>query len=110
MEFLIFMFLNYGIANIVVHGSIFNGFRRFWKDVSPSFFGTLFSCMICLPTWTGFITSYLFQYLGYSNLSPLTSVGVDNIYLSTFLDGCLTSGVVFIIHVIEEWFELNRPD
>jgi len=109
MGILIFILINYGISNIVVHGSIFNGFRGFWNRVNPGFFGTLFSCMICFPTWSGFIVSTIFQLMGYDNLSPLASQGVDNIYLSVFLDGCIASGAVFFIHIIEEWFELNAP-
>jgi len=109
MGLLIFILLNYGISNIVVHGSIFDGFRGFWKRVSPNFFGVLFSCMICLPTWCGFILSFVFQTMGYDFMSPLASQGVDNMFLSIFLDGCLASGTVFILHVVEEWFELNRP-
>ena len=110
MGLLIFILVSYGISNIVVHGSIFNGFRDFWNRVNPSFFGTLFSCMICTPFWTGSILSTIFQMMGYDNMSPLASQGVDNIYLSVFLDGCLASGTVFVIHVVEEYFELNRPN
>jgi hypothetical protein len=109
MGILIFILLSYGISNIVVHGSIFDGFRELMKEVSPNFFGTLFSCMICFPTWVGFILSFVFQIMGYDNMSPLASQGVDNIFLSVFLDGCLASGSVFILHIVEEWFELNAP-
>ena len=105
MGLLIFILVNYGISNIVVHGSIFNGFREFWNRVSPNFFGTLFSCMICFPAWSGFILSFIFQMMGYDNLSPLASQGVDNMFLSVFLDGCLSSGTVFVLHIIEQWFE-----
>lgn len=109
MEVLVFILLSYGISNIIVHGSIFNGFREFWKSVSPNFFGVLFSCMICTPFWVGFILSTTFQLMGYDNLSPLTHYGVDNIFLSVFLDGCFASGTVFLVHIVEEWFELNAP-
>lgn len=109
MGLLIFILTCYGVSNIVVHGSIFNGFREFWKELSPNFFGTLFSCMICFPTWVGFILSFVFQIMGYDNLSPLASQGVDNMFLSVFLDGCLASGSVFVLHIIEEWFEMNAP-
>jgi hypothetical protein len=109
MGILIFILLSYGISNIVVHGSIFDSFRELMKEVSPNFFGTLFSCMICFPTWVGFLLSFIFQIMGYDNMSPLASQGVDNIYLSVFLDGCLASGSVFILHIIEEWFELSAP-
>jgi hypothetical protein len=47
--------------------------------------------------------------MGYDNLSPLASQGVDNMFLSVFLDGCIASGSVFVLHIIEEWFELNAP-
>jgi hypothetical protein len=47
--------------------------------------------------------------MGYDNMSPMASQGIDNIFLSVFLDGCLASGTVFIIHIIEEYFELNAP-
>ena len=109
MGILIFILVSYGISNIVVHGSIFNGLRDFLNEKSPNFFGTLFSCMICFPTWVGFILSFVFQMMGYDSMSPLASQGVDNIYLSVFLDGCLASGSVFILHIIEEWFEMNAP-
>jgi hypothetical protein len=109
MGILIFILVSYGISNIVVHGSIFNGFREFWNEVNPSFLGTLFSCMICFPTWVGFILSFTFQMMGYDNMSPLASQGVDNMFLSVFLDGCLASGTVFVLHIVEEYFELSAP-
>jgi hypothetical protein len=109
MGILVFILVSYGISNIVVHGSIFNGFRDFWNTVSPKFFGTLFSCMICFPTWVGFILSTIFQLMGYDMMSPVASQGVDNIYLSVFLDGCLASGTTFLIHIVEEYFELSAP-
>lgn len=109
MELLIFILLSYGISNIVVHGSIFNKWREFWKAINPSFFGTLFTCMICFPTWVGFLLSFVFQIMGYINMSPTANVGIDNIYLSVFLDGCLASGVTWLIHVVEEYIEFSTP-
>jgi hypothetical protein len=105
MELLIFILLSYGISNIVVFGSIFNGLRDFLDRVNPSFFGTLFSCMICFPAWVGFVLSTTFQLLGYPEFSPLANYGMDNIYLSVFLDGCLASGTTWLIHTIQEKLE-----
>lgn len=105
MEILVFILLSYGISNIVVHGSIFNGFRGFLDKVNPGFFGSLFKCMMCFPTWVGFVLSITFQKLGYGFMSPLSSLGVDNLYFSVFLDGCFASGTTWIIHNVEEWFE-----
>lgn len=107
MGLIVFILLNYGISNIIVHGSIFNGFRDFWKEISPNFFGVLFSCMICTPFWTGLLTSILFNLTGVIELSPIGQYNLPIIYLTVFLDGCLSSGTTFILHIIEEHFEFN---
>jgi len=108
MGILIFILLSYGISNIVVYGSIFNGFRDFWSKFNPSFFGKLFTCMMCFPTWVGFVLSTTFQLLGYD--TPMVEYGIDNIYLAIFLDGCLTSGGVWLLHTVQEYLEFNSTE
>jgi hypothetical protein len=98
-----FLLVSYGVTNIAVFGSIFEGWRNFWKRVSPSFFGKLFSCPLCLSTWVGFILSYTLLSLGFQ--TPMFNYGVDVLPLAVFLDGCLTSGGVWIIHNFEEMLE-----
>lgn len=98
-----FLLLAYGITNIAVFGTIFDGWRSFWKRVSPSFFGKLFGCPLCLSTWIGFILSYVFSLFGYP--TPMSLYGIDSLPLMIFLDGCLTSGGVWLIHTIQEFFE-----
>lgn len=98
-----FLLLSYGITNIAVFGTIFNGWRQFWNKISPSFFGKLFGCPLCLSTWVGFILSFVFASLGYQ--TPMSVYGIDNLPLMVFLDGCLVSGGVWLIHTIQEFFE-----
>ena len=98
-----FLLLAYGITNIAVFGSIFDWWRNFWDKLSPSFFGKLFSCPLCLSTWVGFILSFTFITLGYQ--TPMSSYGIDNLWFSVFLDGCLTSAGVWLIHTLQEFFE-----
>lgn len=105
METLIFILLAYSISNIIVYGSIFEGFREFWNTHNPNFFGKLFSCMMCTPFWVGFILSLTFNLCGQSNLSPTTNLGVDVLLLSLFLDSCLSSGMVWLIHTLQEMME-----
>jgi len=100
MILLLFILLNYGISNIIVYGSIFEGFRSFWERVSPNFFGVLFNCMVCTPFWTGLILSLTFK-----SVSPFNSAGVDFIPFSIFLDGCLSSGTVWLLHTFQEMME-----
>ena len=111
MKLLLFLFIAYGICNILIFGSIFRWWRDLWNTLSPDFFGSLFSCMICLPTWVGFIGSYLIW-------SPSIDYGVVTQGVSffglfefpkglvaTFLDGCLTSGAVWFMHTTQEAIE-----
>ena len=103
MKLLMFFLLAYGISNIMVYGSIFEKWRTFWNNLNPEFLGELFKCMLCFPTWVGFFLSGLFQCMGYE--TPMTMYGVDNVFLSVFLDGCITSGAIWLLHTFQESLE-----
>lgn len=111
MKLLIFLLIAYGISNIVVFSSIFSKWRNFWSGVSPNFWGTLFTCMICFPTWVGFLGSMLIwspsEYYGIVNdgLNVIGWFTIPKGLISVFLDGCLTSGSVWLIHTIQEGIE-----
>jgi len=98
-----FLLLSYGITNIAVFSSIFKGWRDFWQKYNPSFFGKLFTCPLCFSTWVGFILSFVFSQFGYQ--TPMSYYGITNLPLMIFLDGCITSGGVWLIHTIQEFFE-----
>jgi hypothetical protein len=112
MEVVLFFVLAYGIANIMIFSSIFRKWREFWKKHSPNFFGELFSCMICLPFWIGFLLSiFVFSpstsYLGLENNTFNWFLGVKVNFngFAWFLDACLTSGGVWLIHTLQEKLE-----
>ena len=110
-QLLVWTVMAYGITNIVVYGSIFNGPREFIREWAESdkpfnefaeFVMKMTSCPMCFSTWFGFFAG-LFLY------SPTNQIlGVDN-YFSWFFDGMLSSGGVWVINSIVEWFEENRP-
>lgn len=118
MKLLIFLLIAYGICNIMVFSSIFRRWRDFWTTISPDFWGTLFTCMICLPTWVGFVGSALIwspteQYgIITEGLNVMGLFTIPKGLISVFLDGCLTSGAVWLIHsfqeAIERHFQLNE--
>jgi hypothetical protein len=105
------MVMAYGMSNILVYGSIFNGPRNFinkWGDSKyplngfGAFLSKMLSCMMCCSVWVGFFYG-IFLY------SPVHELlGVHN-YYSWFFDGMLASGSVWAINAIVEWFEENRP-
>ena len=105
MSLLVFILVCYGISNIVIYGSIFKSFREYWEIVSPDFFGKLFSCMICLPTYVGFFISIGAHTTGLIQFSPFGNLGLDIPLIAIFLDGCLASGSVWLIHTLQEYLE-----
>ncbi len=105
MEIILTILVCYGISNIIVYGSIFEGLRDKLTLISPDFWGKLFSCMMCMPFWVGFILSLGSQISTYTQFSPFYSNGLDNIYISIFLDSCLLSGTTWLIHTLQEHFE-----
>jgi hypothetical protein len=111
MIILIWLLAAYGMSNILVYGSIFHGMRNGIKDWGDSvlpfntlakFVGDLLSCMMCTSTWVGFFLS-IFYY------SPSTSFIGTPLWISWFFDGIMSSGAVWVINAIVEWFEENRP-
>lgn len=103
MKILLFELLAYGITNILVFGSIFEKWRTFWYKLSPKFFGKLTSCPMCLSFWVGGCLSIIFNHFGYS--TPFSEYGITYLPLMIFLDACLTSGCVWLIHNFEEFME-----
>jgi hypothetical protein len=60
---------------------------------------------MCLGTWMGFAVSLILTHFGYSEITPLGSLGVTNLYLMTFLNGLVSAGGVWLIHTLQETLE-----
>ena len=112
MNLIIWAIVAYGMTNILVYGSIFNGLRskiHKWgeNEYAPfnflgKFLSGLISCVLCTSTWVGFFLSLAY-------FSPNTDMIGLNKVLSVFFDGMLSAGFVWGINAIIEWFEENRP-
>jgi hypothetical protein len=111
-QLLTFMIMAYGMSNILVYGSIFNGPRDFIRRKSEDTFNYLqpqykflidmLGCMMCTSTWVGF-------FFGIFLYSPVQQILEVTPWISWFFDGMLASGSVWAINSIIEWFEENRP-
>jgi len=114
MNTLLFILISYGFSNIVVYGSIFDSFREFWKRVNPNFFGTLFSCMVCFPTWVGFFMSLTFfsptLYYGLADFDVFGLFEISKEVSSVFWDGVLASGTTWLIHTVQEMMERTSQE
>jgi hypothetical protein len=111
MEIFIWVLMAYGMSNILVYGSIFQGLRNGLERLGNGnlvfsgvgkFFSDLLSCMMCTSTWVGF-------FLGVVLYSPTNVFLGCNNHVSWFFDGLFASGCVWAFNSIVEWFEENRP-
>jgi len=109
MNTLLFILITYGLSNIVVYGSIFSEPREFLSRKSPNFWGKLFSCMMCFPTWAGFFLSLTFfsptLHYGLTDLNVSNLFSIPKEYLSVFFDGMLASGTTWLLHTFQEMGE-----
>jgi len=102
---IIFILASYGISNILVYGSIFGWWREQVEKLGTgrASLYKLWTCMMCMPTWVGFLLSGTLQHFGVE--TPFVTYGVENYFLVVFLDGVLASGGVYAFNVLVEYFE-----
>lgn len=111
-QLLLWMVMAYGMTNIIVYGSIFNGPRNAINKASNTpgiflrgffiFVSDMIKCMMCASTWIGF-------FFGIFLYSPVHQILGVTPFVSWFFDGMLASGSVWAINSIIEWYETNRP-
>ena len=102
-----FILICYGACNNMIYGSIFGGFRDFMAKFGTGGYSLhkLFTCWMCLGTWMGFVISALMAHMGYANLTPMGSLGLDNLYLMTFLNGLVATGGVWLLNTVQDALE-----
>lgn len=101
----------YGISNMMVFSS--GPFRlfEFIRDITDSIsehFGSMFKCMICFPANVGWICSLVdWFFLKNVAITPFNILlcGTNLWWLALICDCCFTSGIVWIIHNVESFFE-----
>lgn len=110
-----YSFAAYGACNVIVFGSgpfkIFEFIRNLTSSISEHF-GSMFQCMMCLPANFGWICSLVNRFLVKGvNFTPFNIIfnnaenSVMNIILLLLCDGAFTSGIVWLIHNVESFFE-----
>jgi len=109
---LTFILICYGACNNIIYGSIFEGFRLFLTRFGTGGYSIhkLFTCFMCLGTWMGFFVSVLLIKFGYGNLTPMGSLGVNNIYLMIFLNGLVSTAGVWLINSLQDALERSSDE
>ena len=112
IQILTWFILSYGLMNIMVYGSIFQGLRDFFKNLGNNphtpfrflfeFISGILSCPMCFSFHGGWFLSLVI-------FSPVHTLFGIPIWGSWFFDGILSSGAVWAINAIVEYYEENRP-
>ena len=92
LELITFMFVAFGMTQIVVYGSIFENIRP-----TEGFWGKLFNCTMCSGFWVGF---FLWSINGYTELFTY-----DMSIITGFCLACLSSGTSYGINSVISSFE-----
>lgn len=108
----------FGMSLIVIQGSgpfnILIKWRALMSYLSENL-GEMFSCYMCFPCNLGFLVSILNWFFIPIYITPFNMVFADLHHLwymslvAMFMDGCITSGVCYIIYTILDYFDKNTP-
>lgn len=110
----VFSIVAYAISNhfVYAHGPmhIYDHIRCLAEKIHPNL-GELFQCMICFPTWVGFILSAANSFLLPSlDLTPTMMLmsGYAPWWVIMIIDGFFASGIVWLIHTVQEALERSN--
>lgn len=110
----IFSIVAYGISNhfVYAHGPmhLYDKIRDIAAKIHPNL-GELFQCMICFPTWVGFILSAANSWLLPTlELTPMMLVlgSFAPWWIIMILDGFFASGIVWLINTVQEALERSN--
>lgn len=101
----------YGLSNMMVFGSgpfkIFEHIRNITSSISEHF-GSMFQCMMCFPANVGWAVSLIdWFFIKSIAITPFNILlaGTNLWWLALLCDCCFTSGIVWITHNFESFFE-----
>jgi hypothetical protein len=110
----VFSIVAYAISNhfVYAHGPmhLYDKIRELAEKIHPNL-GELFGCMICFPTWVGFILSAANSWLLPSvELTPMMLLlgSLAPWWVIMILDGFFASGIVWLINTVQEALERSN--
>lgn len=111
LTILCYIIVAYGACNVIAFGDgpfyIFARIREWAYGISEHF-AKMFTCMMCLPANFGWIFSLVNWFLIPVTLTPFNIIlcGYPNLwFLALLCDGAFTTGIVYLIYIINEYLE-----
>ena len=106
-----YLLATYGLSNLLVFGSgpfnVLGKMREYSYKILPTL-GEMFECMMCTSTNIGWVLSLIDLFvINRFHFTPFNMIIDDKTlwYLIIPLDACLTSGVVWLLHTVQETCE-----
>lgn len=107
-----YIIMAYGACNVIAFGDgpfyIFTRLREWANNISPHF-GKVFTCMMCLPANFGWICSLFNWFCIPIQFTPFNIILHDynsNLWwLAALCDGAFTTGIVYLIYIMNEYLE-----
>lgn len=108
---IVYILAVYGLSNIIVFGEgpfyILERWRELMYNIHPNI-GKLFSCMMCLPSNLGWLISlidwFLIPVIAFTPFN-IVFAGTGLWWLAMILDMGFTSGICWLLYVIDDYFE-----
>lgn len=111
IKFIAYILCAYGFCNMIIFAKGPFGIFEWWRSFSHRLsngFGELFTCPMCLSTWCGLLFSAIDLWIVKSiEFTPFNIVfaDADLWWLILLMDMGVTSGIVWLIHQLEEMME-----
>lgn len=111
IKFIAYILCAYGFCNMIIFAKGPFGIFEWWRSFSHRLsngFGELFTCPMCLSTWCGLLFSAIDLWVVKSiEFTPFNIVfaDADLWWLILLMDMGVTSGIVWLIHQLEEMME-----
>jgi len=102
LTFIYLILTGYGLTNILVNSSLFFPIREKLKSIN--FLYQLINCMMCTGFWVGVLIS-LFILSPSNELFLLNYTIIPKTILNSITDGLFFSGMIWLIHTIQEKLE-----
>lgn len=106
-----YILVAYGACNVIAFGDgpfyVFARLREWAYGISEHF-AKMFTCMMCLPANFGWICSLFNWFLIPMPFTPFNIIfaGYSNLWaLAALCDGAFTTGVVYLIYILNEYLE-----
>lgn len=106
-----YILVAYGACNVIAFGEgpfyIFSYLREFAYKIS-NHFGKLFSCMMCLPAnfgWICSIVNWFFIPIPFTPFNIIFNNNENLWWLASLCDGAFTTGIVYLLYIINEYLE-----